>query len=133
MLDTFNINDIINKIKTSETVDILSGIHPIQVHFSPDTETLVFKTSVYQGYNFIPFSVRDCLVERPRSTHTHLATFLYVNEDDYRVSLHYRGNAEDLEKDRFPSLIEEFEHVAEEWRRVLDDYDKRDLIHVKVP
>jgi len=133
MIDNCDISSLISQIKSQQTVDIASGTHSIAVRFSPLTETLAFETSVYQGYNFIPYSVRDCLVERPRSTHTHLPTYLYINEDAYQISLHYRGDAQDLEEERLPELIEEFRHVAEEWRRVLDDYDKRDLVHVKVP
>lgn len=133
MLDEINVNNLINKLKVDQSVELPSNGHTIEVSFSPIRDTLAFKSSVYQGFNFIPYSVRDCLTEHPPTTKSPLSTYLYVNEEAYCISLYYRGNGTDLQEGRLLALIEEFSHLASEWRRILDDYDKRDLVHVKVP
>lgn len=94
---------------------------------------LSLRTPVYNGGNYIPKSVRQCVSEKsPFAGHHQIKTYLTVDEDNFRINLNYLGVFENLDKGKFHDLLEEFSHLADEWRLYLDENDHRDLIHVRV-
>lgn len=106
--------------------------NPINVSLT-DHETMVsLSAPVYEGGNYIPGSVRECLKVRAPFQSNLLKTFFKVDEDRFHISLNYSGTLDSLDQEGFKELLEEFGHLTEEWRLYLDDHDKRDLIYVPV-
>lgn len=87
-------------------------------------------TTVYEGGNYIPASVRKCITTLafPSPIQTHLN----VDEDHFQISLHYTGNSNNLNDIRFHNLLDEFNVLVDKWRLKLDENDKNDLVHVHV-
>lgn len=104
---------------------------PITVSIVDKGAKLALAATVYEGGNYIPQSVRKCLT-RKRPFISSFETTLYLDEDDFRVILRYLGEALPFEGQAFQELIYEFDALVEEWRRILDEHDKNDLIHVRV-
>ena len=89
-------------------------------------------TPVYLGSNFIPKSVRECVARKATFDHSEIKTYLTVDENNFQINLNFLGSTEPLTNQRFVDLLEEFSWLAQEWRHVLDDHDKNDLIHIRV-
>lgn len=85
---------------------------------------------VYEGGNYIPRSVRNCI--RETVFPSPIKTNLKVDEEHYQISLHYEGGAHHLNDSRIHSLLEEFNSLVADWRLTLDEHDKNDLVHVRV-
>lgn len=89
-------------------------------------------TPVYFGGNFIPKSVRECLSQKPPFDHGDLKTYLTVDENNFQINLNLLGSTEPMTNQSFVDLLEEFSWLGEEWRQLLDDRDKNDLVHIRV-
>ncbi len=96
------------------------------------TSKLSLTTLVYEGRNYIPRSVRECLSRRSSTFQPGILTFLTVDESQFEVRLNYLGRTESVGVEDLQSLLEEFSAIAEKWRLYLDDHDKHDLVHVRV-
>ncbi|MBS4167790.1 hypothetical protein [Parachlamydia sp. AcF125] len=89
-------------------------------------------TQVYFGENFIPQSVRHCLSGKAPFDDSALETFLSVDERQYKIFLNHNGKIDHLSHRTFIDVLEEFSHQAEEWKLVLDEHDKNDLVYSRV-
>lgn len=132
MTQKASIKDLVDHLIRRGRVEIPSNGSRILVEFSARSELLSFQSKVYQGEDYIPPSVRLCLAPSFRGPASNLLTSLLLNEDTFSVSLHFSDRLPQLTHDVLLTLVEEFGWLAEEWRRVLDDHDKRDLVHVPV-
>ncbi len=126
------IKELIDYLKLYGRAQVPSSGSNVVVEFSRAADQLSFETLVYQGENYIPPSVRLCLSPSFRGPASNLKSTLSIDENSYSVSLHYQENTPLLTQDILMSLLEEFSWLSEEWRRVFDDHDKRDLVHVRV-
>lgn len=91
---------------------------------------ILLTTPVFSGGQYIPQSVRHCVGEGFQIGDTSIRTFLKIDEQNFRVLLHYLGVLSTLNEARARALLEEFHWIAEEWRLILDERGRRDLIHV---
>lgn len=124
---------LVHQLVKEEIAQITLGNSQVTVHVL-DKSTKIFLTSqVYFGGNFIPKSVRNCLTGTPEFEKGHLKTYLTVDEENFTVTLNYLGGLDHLNKRMFVDLLEEFSWLADEWRHHLDEHDKNDLIHVRMP
>ena len=96
-------------------------------------DKLSLTAPVYWGGNYIPKSVRECIRKKPPFDEGVILTTLHLNEEKFEITLAYQGSNLQLNKSRFVDLIEEFSFLANEWREWLDQHDKNDLVHVRVP
>ncbi|NGX57196.1 MAG: hypothetical protein K940chlam3_00079 [Chlamydiae bacterium] len=96
-----------------------------------DSSKLWLTTAIYEGNNYIPDSIRECLKAPSPVPHSKIATFVSVDEKKFQLVLNYVGIMHDIDYQRFKDLVEQFSWDAEEWRYYLDDFDKRELIHVR--
>ena len=128
-----NINEIIHQVIEKNIAHIEVDGTSIMVRVF-DGSKLSLSAPVYQGSNYIPKSVRHSISEKhppiPRSQHK---TFLTVEENDYKVDLNYLGNFVSYDQIHFRDLLEEFSCLVNEWRLYLDENDKNDLIHIRMP
>jgi hypothetical protein len=104
----------------------------LTVHVSDANNRLSLAAPVYQGDQYIPPSVRQCVKNTPPFTSFLTRTYLTINENDYQISLHYQAHEDHLNDTKFGHIIDEFSELAEAWKRYLDDNEKKDLIHVRV-
>lgn len=123
------VKDLVNHLAHDEASTIYVFGNPIDVAVIDRGAKLLLRSSVYDGGNYIPHSVRTCLTKKPRF-YSSLNTFLKVDEDRYNVSLHYHGNPHEMDEKNFKILLEEFGSLTEEWRQYLDEHDRKDLVGV---
>lgn len=93
---------------------------------------LSLSTVVYLGGNYIPGSVRNCISLKNPFSHSIMHTSLSIDEDTFQIHLNYLGLLENVNTQKFIDLLEEFTHIAQEWKSFLDDHDKNDLVYVRI-
>jgi len=124
---------LVHQLIKDEAAQIQLGGSDLTVHVLDNATKIFLSTPVYLGDNFIPKSVRASLSKKPSFEHEHVAGYLSVNEEHSSVALNYLGRLDHLKKRMFIDLLEDFSSLAEEWRLYLDENDKHDLIHVRIP
>lgn len=126
------IKRLVDHIVHGEFSTIFVFGNPVSVSLSDSDTKVSLSAPIYEGGNYIPKSVRECLVKKaPFQSHL-MRTFFKVDEERFHISLHYSAPLAHLEQHEFKEILEEFGSLAEEWRLYLDDHDKRDLIYVPV-
>lgn len=125
-----DLRKLLNQLIKEEIAKIILGNSEITVHVLDNSRKIFLSSEVYFGGNFIPKGVRQCLSHKPTFETGHLNTSLSVDEENFKISLTYLGGLENLKKQMFVDLIEEFGWLADEWRLYLDERDKNDLIHI---
>lgn len=108
------------------------SIHQFEISIVLDrlNQELTLSTAVYQGQNYIPTSVRHAVsghVLGPAST---LKGILSLDEEAFRVTLTHCQVMTELSEKSLTYLLEEFSWLAEQWRWLLDEQDRRDLVHI---
>lgn len=101
----------------------------ININFFEHASKIQLSTPVYLGTNYIPSSVRSCIAQTSPFGHS-LKTSFFIDEDNYRIILNFAGPLDHTEVSLFEETIEEFGSLASEWKSLLDERDKRDLIYV---
>lgn len=124
-----DVKNLVTHLSDGEVSTIFVFGNPIDVAMLEQGEKFTLSSSVYEGGNYIPHSVRNCLTKKPRF-YSSLDTFFKVDEDRYHVSLHYHGNPQEFNEQGFKILLEEFGSLTEEWRLYLDEHDRNDLVGV---
>lgn len=117
-----------------EAAQIVLDGFDISVRIFDHASKLSLMTTVYNGGNFIPSSVRKSLSQKTfvKKELSSIKTTLSIDEKRYQINLHYLGGLENLNNQKFKELLEEFSFIADEWRLFLDEHDKNDLVHVRV-
>lgn len=124
---------LFHQLIQEDMAQIELGGSNITVRVLDHASTFSLSTPVYFGGNFIPKSVRRCVSLKAPFNLENIKTHLSVDELNFKVILHYLGSLDHLNGEKFKELLEEFSWLAEEWRLYLDEHDKNDLVHVKVP
>lgn len=127
------IKQFINQLFSEETAQIHLGDSELSVHIFENAQKISLSCVVYDGENFIPFSVRNSLIKQHGSAHSSLKTHFTIDEDHYNIQLKYVGHLEGFNQCAFVDLLEEFSSIADEWRHFLDDQGNRDLIYIHAP
>lgn len=123
---------LLHRLIKDALAQITLGASEVSVYVYDNATKISLSTPIYFGSNFIPFSVRKCLSQKPTFERGYIKTFLYIDEPNFQISLNYVGSLEDLNKRMFVDLLEEFGWLADEWRIYLDEHDKNDLVHVRI-
>lgn len=131
MIAIKELNKLFGDLKRSPTAQIELGDSLITIQFHQAEGTFSLHSSVYRGENYIPGSVRKCLTQKPPFQQM-IRTYFSVKEENFEIFLHFVGSLENLCGDNFRSILEEFSALSHEWRLYLDDYDKKDHLHVRV-
>lgn len=118
----------LNKKATVEIAGIL-----ISIQIFEEESKIAFVASVYEGSNYVPQSVRRQLTSELPYKPNFMKTFLKLDEERFLITLHYLGHHDLLEDFIFEDLLMEFASQADEWRLNLDEHDRHDLVHVRVP
>lgn len=122
---------LLHQLIKEETAHIKLGDSDVTVHIFDNATKIYLSSLVYFGGNFIPKSVREGILKKPRFDDGHLPSTFALDEERFRISLNYVGRLDHLKKRMFIDLLEEFSVLADEWRLYLDDHDKQDHIHVR--
>ncbi len=128
-----DIKDLLNHLLNHEMAQLDLNGSKITVEASHGAGRLSLSTPVYHGDNYVPPSVRLCLKPEYTGPASHIRTNLSLDEENYLISLHHMSSLQAIDNRNFVRLLEEFSWIAEEWRQILDDNDRRDLVHVRMP
>lgn len=123
----------LEKLMQKGTVEIV--LHGNKVYVKAFQNDSIFSLSsvVYQGGDYIPKSVRSCAQKQESSAfQSRIAGSLVVDEQNYRVELHYVERMDEVDDRVLQDLLEEFCWLSEEWRNLLDEHDRQDLVYVYV-
>lgn len=131
MLIEKEFKNLLNQLSKSNVAEVKLDGCSLTVHIFDQASKFSLATTVYYGGNFIPKSVRNCLISTPPFTKNHLKSYLTVDEPNFQINLNYLGGVAHINKRMFIDLLEEFCWLANEWRNYLDEHDKTDLIHVR--
>lgn len=129
MLVRKDVEYLLNQLSSSDSIDYETS--NISVRFFDDQSKIFLTAVAYKGSNYIPQSVRKCIVKNI-SNHSFIKTYFSIDEEIFQITLNYLGHPDLLTRESFKNVIQEFETLVEKWRLYLDEHDKRDLIHVKV-
>ena len=132
MLLEKDLQKLFHQLCHNDVAQVSLGNSEITVRVVDGASKLSLSTAVYSGSDFIPYSVRNCVLQKSTSRSHHIKTALRVDEENYKVSLNYLGSLETLNHRALVDTLKEFSLLADEWRLVLDENDKNDLIHVRV-
>ncbi len=133
MLLEKNLKRLLSQLDHDDIVQIPYGEHELTLKVFDNASKVLLSTPVYFGGNFIPSSVRKCASQKhPFHGQPEIKTSLYIDESKFKITLSYLDDMNNLKSVNFSKIIEEFEFIADEWRVVLDENDKNDLVHVHV-
>ncbi|MFA6915370.1 MAG: hypothetical protein WC222_03160 [Parachlamydiales bacterium] len=119
---------ILNQLNNQTIVEFALAGSEVMVRAIDQSTKLSFSTTIYQGSSYIPTSVRSSLSKAlPKGS---IPTYINVDEEDYRITLHYLGRLEGMHPAQLKVLLEEFAVIAEDWRQVLDDMDNNDRVYI---
>lgn len=128
MLAETDLKKLFHKINRQFSAKLHFFGSDVTVNFYDHASKMQLSTPVYLGGSYIPKSVRQC-IKQPQQQRS-IRTSFSIDEDNYRILLTYNG-ALSLEEDYlFEGIVEEFCAIAEEWRTLLDEKDKNDLVYV---
>lgn len=131
MLLEKDLKKLLDRLTHDDVVEIPFGNNALTLRTVDHASKLVMSTPVYFGGNFIPSSVRKCASQKsPFRNQAQIKTTLSIDEDKFRISLRYIDDVENLNRHNFSNIIEEFSLIADEWRTVLDENDKNDLVYI---
>jgi hypothetical protein len=133
MLAQKELKKLFHQLLENEIAHIDLGGSNITIRFHSDESKFFLTTSVYFGGNFIPNGVRKCLTYKTPFSQENLKTYLTIHEDKFQIDLNYVGTLDNLNGEKFKDLLEEFSWLSDEWRLFLDDHDKNDIVHVRIP
>lgn len=123
---------LLKELTDQESAELTLSFAPIRIRVCDHGSKLALATSVYEGGNYIPKSVRQGIVGRPPIHPSAIGTFLRIDEDHYQIYLNYLGPLGHLNDTQLQEILEEFNEIADEWRSYLDEHDKNDLIYIHV-
>lgn len=87
-------------------------------------------TTVYRGGDYIPPSVRRCLIDKPLFLRGALNAELKLYEESYLIKLSYLTNLNSIDSPEFFHVLEDFRWLAGKWRDYIDENDQNDLVYV---
>ena len=133
MLIAKDIKKLFGELNLQEDTYVTVDGSDILIHFEQEKLNLSLRTTVYNGGNYIPSSVRHCLSHRFPHHYQSIDTYLTLDELNFQIQLNYKNKTnEPLSLSLFKELLEEFGSIAEMWRARLDEHDRNDLVYVKV-
>lgn len=101
----------------------------VDVQVNPAARRVYMATTIFDGGNFVPKSVRGCLQGHGfRALDPQVEVRLTIDEQQHRVLLLVQAVAD--EREQFGRVIQEFFELAHEWRAILDEYGQHDLIYI---
>ena len=128
-----DLRNLFNQLVHRDTARINLGGSDILVKLYDQSSKIFLSTPVYIGDNYIPKSVRACLLQKAPFDDRNLITHLSIDENLFQITLNFQGNVDHLDNQLFKDLLEEFNWLADEWRFFLDEHDKNDLVYVRHP
>ncbi len=131
MLIEKDIQKLLHQLASGDAFQVALDGSNIMIRFVDGSSKVSLSALVYEGDNYIPFSVRHSLSRRSPFSHPYLLTYFTIDEDRYQVTLNYLGYTE-LTQNHLKELLEDFGLMAEKWRLYLDEHDRNDLVHVRV-
>ncbi len=125
-----NLQKILQELECLDHSSLSYHGYDIYISMVKPKKQILLKTQVYYGGNYIPDSVRKSASKKPIFDQSWIYTFTSIDEKKYGVHLNYKGNAAGLNSMKFKQVLEEFCWLADEWRLLLDEDDRNDLVYI---
>ncbi len=127
------IEQVYQSLSTSDQTRRVVGVFDVEMTKLSAQRQLRLVTPVFLGGNYIPGSVRRALATGTVMAHdAKTEVSLHIDEENFRVLLTYQTDWPNGSRDAFMALFEDFIVLADEWRRLLDEYGEQDLVYVPV-
>lgn len=133
MLINKDLKRLFTELNRNRTAELSLAGSVITIKVWDEGQKLHLSAPVYWGGNYIPKSVRGCLIKRAPFDEKVILTSLSLDEAKFEITLVFQGSTDFMDGDKFSELLQEFSFLASEWREWLDQHDKNDLVHVHVP
>lgn len=130
MLVDRDLKKILNQLTTGSPITFAFERSEISMQFLENSSKLSLSSVIYDGGNYIPSSVRRCLSTKHLNHSPLIQTFFTIDEPQYKISINYLGPTHNLNDRYLRDLIQEFGETTEEWRLILDENDRNDLVYV---
>lgn len=127
------IQTLLNSLMLNKKTNLEFNGFNLSFELVEQDEEIHFSTSVYDGDNYVPPSVRSAIGEKVPFKDNSFSSFLTIDENQFKVVLHHLEPAKNIQPSTFYYQLDHFCFLAEEWRDYLDRNDKRDLIYVRNP
>jgi len=124
------IRDLITELKLNQKADINFQGSEVHLEMREDGDKIHFLTSVYDGGNYIPPSVRSGIKQKVPFEDTSFSSYLTIDEEHFQIHLHHDEPSR-TSTGRLFNQIDRFCFLAEEWRDFLDRNDRSDLVPVR--
>lgn len=130
MLIEKDLKNVLNQLSNGSPITLRFDGVEISLQALDNASKLNLSTPVYYGGNYIPSSVRRCLSQKHFNQIPSISTFFTIDEVNYKIYLNHLEIIDILTDSRLRELLQNFSETADEWRYILDEHDKNDLIHV---
>ena len=131
MLIGKELEHLFHQLIQNDQAQLSIGTSDIAVRTFDHASKLSLTTPIYFGGNYIPHNVRLGVKKAPPFEKSQtIRTTLSIDEEHFRIFFSFIGATDLLNSQKFTKLIEEFCHLAEEWRIYLDEHEKDDLIYI---
>lgn len=129
MVNKDQIDQIVEQLIKKQYVECIINGELLVLRFSEGFNKLVISTSVFDGGNYIPDSVRRGVNAKSVFPQCNIRTFFTLDEKKFQVVLNF---STDMDKGfgEFSDWVHEFLWMANEWRFILERYGKEDLVFV---
>ena len=87
-------------------------------------------TAIYRGGDYIPPSVRRCILDKPLFVRGALEAELKLFEESCLIKLTYLSKLNCIDCPEFFNVLEDFRWLAGKWRDYIDENDQNDLVYV---
>lgn len=132
MLLEKDLKKILEQLSHEDVVEVPIGNSDFSLRLFDNSSKIALSTPVYFGGNFIPSSVRKCATQKSPFYDQAIRTTLSIDESKFLITLIYLDDVTNFTQGKFNRVIEEFSDIAEQWRNLLDENDRNDLVYVRV-
>ena len=126
-----SIEQAYDQLQSAQRSRVSVGAFDVAVARSADLQELYLVTPVFHGGGYLPGSVRDAVSQVGLlAAGQGVRAMLALDDEVGEVRLHYQLQWTSDDPSHFVALVEEFLAVADEWRRLLDEYGQQDLVWI---
>jgi hypothetical protein len=132
MLAELNLKKIYNRLMSIDVAKIHLGDSDILLQLFDHDSKMLLTSCVYNGGNFIPKSVRKAAAGNVPFGRGSIQSNIEIDENKSQITLSTFFQVVELDNIQFESSLREFGFQADEWRLLLDERDRNDLLPIFV-
>lgn len=131
MISENEIDQIIENLIKHQHIEMKIDGEIVVFRFSEGFKKIEISSSVFNGDNYIPKSIRRGINAPSVFPYSFIKTYFTVDERKFQVILNFTRILDNGFSD-FESWLKEFLWLAKEWRHIIEDHGREDLLFVYV-